>query len=156
MLKNVLDHEERAVTIEMIQKFVADYYQLKLADLKSRTTRNRSRMPRQIAMYLCKSLTHASLPEIGRSFGGKHHSTVIHSIRKVEELCAKRRRRFQQPHQQLDRVVSAEEPRRAPRVFHSVRAPRLSDACGDRRRGVRAGSLEAVSASDRFCTTLSH
>jgi chromosomal replication initiator protein len=43
-------------------------------------------MPRQIAMYLCKSLTHASLPEIGRSFGGKHHSTVIHSIRKVEEL----------------------------------------------------------------------
>jgi chromosomal replication initiator protein len=43
-------------------------------------------MPRQIAMYLCKLLTHASLPEIGRSFGGKHHSTVIHSIRKVEDL----------------------------------------------------------------------
>ena len=43
-------------------------------------------MPRQVAMYLCKSLTHASLPEIGRSFGGKHHSTVIHSIRKVETL----------------------------------------------------------------------
>ena len=46
-------------------------------------------MPRQIAMYLCKSLTHASLPEIGRSFGGKHHSTVIHSIRKVEDLRKK-------------------------------------------------------------------
>jgi chromosomal replication initiator protein len=46
-------------------------------------------MPRQIAMYLCKSLTHASLPEIGRSFGGKHHSTVIHSIKKVEELRRK-------------------------------------------------------------------
>jgi chromosomal replication initiator protein len=43
-------------------------------------------MPRQVAMYLCKSLTHASLPEIGRSFGGKHHSTVIHSIRKIEVL----------------------------------------------------------------------
>ena len=43
-------------------------------------------MPRQVAMYLCKSLTHASLPEIGRSFGGKHHSTVIHSIKKVDEL----------------------------------------------------------------------
>ena len=43
-------------------------------------------MPRQIAMYLCKALTHASLPEIGRSFGGKHHSTVIHSIKKVDEL----------------------------------------------------------------------
>ena len=43
-------------------------------------------MPRQIAMYLCKTLTNASLPEIGKSFGGKHHSTVIHSIRKIEEL----------------------------------------------------------------------
>jgi chromosomal replication initiator protein len=43
-------------------------------------------MPRQVAMYLCKMLTHSSLPEIGRSFGGKHHSTVIHSIKKVEEL----------------------------------------------------------------------
>jgi chromosomal replication initiator protein len=43
-------------------------------------------MPRQVAMYLCKALTHASLPEIGRSFGGKHHSTVIHSIKKVESL----------------------------------------------------------------------
>jgi len=43
-------------------------------------------MPRQVAMYLCKNLTTASLPEIGKSFGGKHHSTVIHSIRKVDEL----------------------------------------------------------------------
>ena len=43
-------------------------------------------LPRQVAMYLCKALTHASLPEIGRSFGGKHHSTVIHSIRKIEDL----------------------------------------------------------------------
>ena len=43
-------------------------------------------MPRQIAMYLCKTLTNASLPEIGKSFGGKHHSTVIHSIRKIEDL----------------------------------------------------------------------
>ncbi len=48
-------------------------------------------MPRQVAMYLCKSLTHASLPEIGRSFGGKHHSTVIHSIRKIEDLRQKDR-----------------------------------------------------------------
>jgi chromosomal replication initiator protein len=46
-------------------------------------------MPRQIAMYLCKNLTNASLPEIGKSFGGKHHSTVIHSIRKVEDLRQK-------------------------------------------------------------------
>jgi chromosomal replication initiator protein len=89
VLKNILDHEEKAVTIEIIQKFVADYYNLKLADLKSRNNSKSIAMPRQIAMYLCKSLTHASLPEIGRSFGGKHHSTVIHSIRKVEDLRKK-------------------------------------------------------------------
>src|SRR6266850_8366008 len=89
VLKNILDHEAKAVTIESIQKFVADYYNLKLVDLKSRNNSKSVAMPRQIAMYLCKSLTHASLPEIGRSFGGKHHSTVIHSIRKVEDLRKK-------------------------------------------------------------------
>jgi chromosomal replication initiator protein len=86
ILHNVLDHEDKAITIDAIQKFVSDYYQLKLADLKSRNNSKSVAMPRQVAMYLCKSLTHASLPEIGRSFGGKHHSTVIHSIKKVEAL----------------------------------------------------------------------
>ena len=89
VLKNVIDHDEKAVTIEQIQKFVADYYQLKLHELKSRNNSKSVAMPRQVAMYLCKSLTHASLPEIGRSFGGKHHSTVIHSIKKVEEMRKK-------------------------------------------------------------------
>ena len=89
VLKNVLDHEEKAVSIEQIQKFVADYYRLKLTELKSRNNSKSVAMPRQVAMYLCKSLTHASLPEIGRSFGGKHHSTVIHSIKKVEEMRKK-------------------------------------------------------------------
>ena len=86
VLRDVLRQEERAITIDMIQKFVADYYQLKLVELKSRNNSKSVAMPRQVAMYLCKSLTNASLPEIGKSFGGKHHSTVIHSIRKVEEL----------------------------------------------------------------------
>ena len=85
----MLDHDEKAITIEQIQKFVAEYYQLKLADLKSRNNSKSIAMPRQVAMYLCKALTQASLPEIGRSFGGKHHSTVIHSIKKVEELRKK-------------------------------------------------------------------
>ena len=89
VLKNVIDPDDKAVTIESIQKFVADYYQLKIADLKSRNNSKSVAMPRQVAMYLCKNLTHASLPEIGRSFGGKHHSTVIHSIKKVEELRKK-------------------------------------------------------------------
>jgi chromosomal replication initiator protein len=86
VLRNVLDHEEKAITIDAIQKFVSEHYQLKLTELKSRNNSKSVAMPRQIAMYLCKSLTHASLPEIGRSFGGKHHSTVIHSIKKVEAL----------------------------------------------------------------------
>jgi chromosomal replication initiator protein len=86
VLRNVLQHDDRAITIEIIQKHVADYYQLKLSELKSRNNSKSVALPRQIAMYLCKSLTNASLPEIGKSFGGKHHSTVIHSIRKIEEL----------------------------------------------------------------------
>ncbi len=89
VLKNILEHEQKAVTIEIIQKFVADYYNLRMVDLKSRNNSKSVAMPRQIAMYLCKLLTPASLPEIGRSFGGKHHSTVIHSIRKVEDLRKK-------------------------------------------------------------------
>ena len=86
VLKSILNHDERAVTIEIIQKFVADYYQQKVIDLKSRNNSKSVAIPRQVAMYLCKQLTHSSLPEIGRSFGGKHHSTVIHSIRKIEDL----------------------------------------------------------------------
>ena len=86
VLKNVIEQDEKAVTIESIQKYISDYYQLKVGELKSRNNSKSIAMPRQIAMYLCKSLTHASLPEIGRSFGGKHHSTVIHSIKKVENM----------------------------------------------------------------------
>jgi chromosomal replication initiator protein len=86
VLKNVIDQDTKAVTIERIQRFVSDYYQMKIGDLKSRNNSKSIAMPRQIAMYLCKTMTHASLPEIGRSFGGKHHSTVIHSLKKVEDL----------------------------------------------------------------------
>jgi len=89
VLKNVLAQDERAVTIEVVQKFVSEYYQLRPGVLKSRNNSRSVSGPRQIAMYLCKSLTGASLPEIGRSFGGKHHSTVIHSIKKVQEKCKK-------------------------------------------------------------------
>jgi chromosomal replication initiator protein len=91
VLKNLSGHDDRALTTEMIQKAVADYYQLKAVDLRSRNNSKSIALPRQIAMFLCKSLTAASLPEIGRSFGGKHHSTVIHSIRKIETLRQKDR-----------------------------------------------------------------
>ena len=82
---------------------MAEYYQLKLVELKSRNNSKSVAMPRQVAMYLCKSLTNASLPEIGKSFGGKHHSTVIHSIRKVEEL----RQRDQAFHTLLNTLLAA-------------------------------------------------
>ena len=89
VLKNVIDQDDKAVTIETIQRFISDYYQLKIGDLKSRNNSKSVAMPRQVGMYLCKSLTHASLPEIGRSFGGKHHSTVIHSLKKIGDLRKK-------------------------------------------------------------------
>ena len=86
VLRDAIDLDTRAITIETIQKYVADYYQLKVHELKSRNNSKSVALPRQVAMYLCKHLTSASLPEIGRSFGGKHHSTVLHSIRKVQQL----------------------------------------------------------------------
>jgi|EndMetStandDraft_3_1072993.scaffolds.fasta_scaffold23549_5 chromosomal replication initiator protein len=86
VLRNVLSNDDRVVTIEIIQKFVADYFQLKPSELKSRNNSKSVALPRQVAMYLCKTLTKASLPEIGKSFGGKHHSTVIHSIQKIENM----------------------------------------------------------------------
>jgi chromosomal replication initiator protein len=86
VLRNVLQNDDRAVTIESVQKAVAEHYSLKVTELKSKNNSKSVALPRQVAMYLCKNLTNASLPEIGRSFGGKHHSTVIHSIKKIELL----------------------------------------------------------------------
>ena len=87
VLRNIIDRDDQPVTIDQVQKFIANYYQLRVADLKSRNNSKSVTLPRQIAMFLCKTLTNASLPQIGKTFGGKHHSTVIHSIRKVETLC---------------------------------------------------------------------
>jgi len=84
-LRDLLHAEEKPVSIEMIQKFVADHYKLKISELKAKNNSKSIAGPRQVAMYLTKSLTTASLPEIGKEFGGKHHSTVIHSIRKIDD-----------------------------------------------------------------------
>ncbi|HEY9014006.1 MAG TPA: chromosomal replication initiator protein DnaA, partial [Gemmatimonadales bacterium] len=86
VLRDLLHTEEKPITIEMIQKFVADHYNVKLAELKAKNNSKSVAEPRQIAMYLTKTLTDASLPEIGKGFGGKHHSTVIHSIRKIDTM----------------------------------------------------------------------
>ena len=85
-LRDLLHTDEKPITIEMIQKFVADHYSLKISELKAKSNSKSIAQPRQIAMYLIKTLTGASLPEIGKEFGGKHHSTVIHSIRKIEDM----------------------------------------------------------------------
>ncbi len=86
VLKNVLESQDRRVTIEAVQKRVAEHFGLRPPDLKMRSNSKAIAFPRQIAMYLVKQLTSASLPEIGRQFGGKHHTTVLHSIHKIDTL----------------------------------------------------------------------
>jgi chromosomal replication initiator protein len=80
--------ESDSITIPMIQKVVADYYKIGIDDLKARSNMRQVLFPRQIAMYLCKRLTRKSFPEIGRQFGGKHHTTVMHSVEKIDQLIS--------------------------------------------------------------------
>jgi len=85
VLKNFIDSQARKVTIEAIQKAVAEQFGLRLVEIKAKNNSRAIVYPRQIAMYLAKHLTEASLPEIGRQFGGKHHTTVLHSVEKINE-----------------------------------------------------------------------
>jgi chromosomal replication initiator protein len=86
VLQDLLRAHDRRITIDEIQRKVAEHYNLRMADMHSaRRARNVAR-PRQVAMYLAKQLTARSLPEIGRKFGGRDHTTVMHAVRKVEEL----------------------------------------------------------------------
>jgi chromosomal replication initiator protein len=88
-LKDLMDRSVPAVTVDSIQRMVADSYNLKVSDLKSKNNSQRVAFPRHVAMYLSKQMTRSTLPEIGRRFGGKHHSTVIHAIHKIEEKRGK-------------------------------------------------------------------
>jgi len=85
-LKNMVDLDERHVSIENIQRAVCHEFGLSLSQLKAKNNSRAVAYPRQIAMYLSKELTPASLPQIGREFGGKHHTTVLHSITKIADL----------------------------------------------------------------------
>ncbi|MEM6663799.1 MAG: chromosomal replication initiator protein DnaA [Pseudomonadota bacterium] len=87
-LADLLRSSERKVTIEEIKRRVAEYYSLRMTDLISARRARVVARPRQVAMFLCKTLTSKSLPEIGRGFGGRDHTTVIHAVRKIEELKA--------------------------------------------------------------------
>ncbi len=86
VLKNVMDSYEHHVSIDNIQRLVCKEFGLTMTQLRSKDNSHRISYPRQIAMYLTKQLTPTSLPQIGREFGGKHHTTVLHSINKIEDL----------------------------------------------------------------------
>ncbi len=84
-LKYLLDSREKIITNELVQKIVAESFGVKVSDLKSKRRTKAVVLPRQVAMYLCRSLANSSLPEIGNFFGGKDHSTVIHACKVIDE-----------------------------------------------------------------------
>ena len=86
VLRDLLKSNDRRVTIEDIQKRVAEYFSIKISDMQSARRSQNVARPRQVAMYLSKLLTSRSLPDIGRKFGGRDHTTVLHAVRKVEQL----------------------------------------------------------------------
>jgi len=88
ILKHLSQGQDRRISIEAIIRATAEFHHLQPAQLKHKSNEQRIAFPRQIAMYLSKDLTKSSLPEIGRAFGGKHHTTVLHSVRKIEKLRA--------------------------------------------------------------------
>ena len=101
-LRSLLDSTSQIITVEKIQKFICHKFKIKLDQLKSKNNSPKIAFPRQIAMYLSKELTKVSLPEIGKKFGGKHHTTVIHSIRKIEKL----RNKNQEFNREINSILS--------------------------------------------------
>lgn len=85
-LRDYIKFTKKKITIENIQEYISEKYKIKVSDLKSKNNSQKITLPRQIAMYLCKRLTDHPLTEIGEKFGGKHHTTVLHSIRKIENM----------------------------------------------------------------------
>jgi chromosomal replication initiator protein len=99
VLRHLVYAQDRKVTIDSIQKGVAERYGIRQSQLKEKSNTKKIVVPRQVAMYLVKELTPASLPEIGRAFGGKHHTTVLHSVKKIDKL------RHSDP--ELNRIIHA-------------------------------------------------
>jgi chromosomal replication initiator protein len=86
-IRNIVDSDQpEGITMDRISKAVASQYKMSVEDLKSKNNSRQIAVPRQVAMYLCKRLTKHSFPEIGRDFGGKHHTTVMHSVEKIDAL----------------------------------------------------------------------
>jgi chromosomal replication initiator protein len=88
-IRNIaVDEDPGILTIEQIQKAVAQNYRMTINELVAKSNARQYALPRQVAMYICKQLTKHSYPEIGRAFGGKHHTTVMHSVEKIESLVS--------------------------------------------------------------------
>lgn len=88
ILKDIIVEKTKDITVEMIQKHVAEHFKIKVSELKSDKRLKTFVVPRQIAIYICRELTKSSYPEIGEKFGGKDHSTIIHSVKKIEKQMA--------------------------------------------------------------------
>jgi len=86
VLRDLLQEKARSITVEDIQKQIADYYNIRIQDMRSKKRTRNITLPRQVAMYACKQQTSMSLPEIGESFGGRDHTTVLHAVRKIKRL----------------------------------------------------------------------
>jgi chromosomal replication initiator protein len=104
-LRDLLVFQERQITIQNIQKVVAEYFKMRISDLHSKRRNRQITRPRQIAMALAKELTTMSLPEIGDAFGGRDHTTVLHAQRKVSELI-KTDPKISEDYQNLQRLLS--------------------------------------------------
>jgi len=88
VLKDIIVEKNREITVEMIQKYVSEFFNIKISELKSDKRLKTLVIPRQIAIFLCRDLTKSSYPEIGEKFGGKDHSTIIHSFKKISKLVS--------------------------------------------------------------------
>jgi len=86
VLRDLLRANDRRITIEDIQKRVAEHYNIRISEMHSARRARAVARPRQVAMYLAKQLTTRSLPEIGRKFGGRDHTTVMHAVKRIDEL----------------------------------------------------------------------
>jgi chromosomal replication initiator protein len=86
VLSDLWGEEEKIISIDQIQRKVCDFFGIKISDLKAQNRTKAVAFPRQIAMYLSRQLTHASLSEVGRAFGGKDHTTVLHAVDKIQNL----------------------------------------------------------------------
>ena len=86
VLADLWGEEERIITIEHIQRKAAEFFGIKLSDMRAKNRTKSVAFPRQVAMYLSRQLTHASLSDIGRSFGGKDHTTVLHAVTKLQAM----------------------------------------------------------------------